>query len=74
MKTKLYGKIISLILVIATLFTTLPFTVFADAAEIEKNKGTQFDPEMVDKFIELLQKKKLQIRYSDVVLEERQDV
>ena len=40
MKTKLYGKIISLILVIATLFTTLPFTVFADAAEIEKNKGT----------------------------------
>ena len=40
MKAKLYGKILSLILVIATLFTTLPFTVFADAAEIEKNKGT----------------------------------
>ena len=38
MKTKLYGKIISLILVLATLFTTLPFTVFAEAVEIEKNK------------------------------------
>ena len=38
MKAKFYGKIISLILVLATLFTTLPFTVFAEAVEIEKNK------------------------------------
>lgn len=42
--------------------------------QLEACKGTQFDPEMADKFIELLQKKKLQIRYSDMVLEERQDV
>ena len=38
MKTKLYGKIISLILVIATLVTTLPLTVFAQTIEIEKEK------------------------------------
>ena len=40
MKAKLYAKIISLILIIATLVTTLPFTVFADAVEVEKNKNT----------------------------------
>ena len=39
MKAKLYGKIISLILVIATLVTTLPLTVFAETIEIEKSKG-----------------------------------
>lgn len=38
MKIKLYGKIISLILVIATLVTTLPLTVFAQTIEIEKEK------------------------------------
>ena len=38
MKSKLYGKIISLILVIATLVTTLPLTVFAETVEVEKNK------------------------------------
>lgn len=39
MKAKLYGKIISLILVIATLVTTLPLTAFAETVEIEKNNG-----------------------------------
>lgn len=38
MKAKLYGKIISLILVIATLVTTLPLTIFAETVEVEKNK------------------------------------
>lgn len=38
MKAKLYGKIISLILVIATLVTTLPLTVFAETVEVEKTK------------------------------------
>ena len=40
MKAKLYGKIISFILVVAILFTALPFTVFAETVEIEKNKDT----------------------------------
>lgn len=39
MKAKLYGKIISLILVITTLVAALPLTVFAETSEIEKNKG-----------------------------------
>lgn len=54
MKAGLFGKIISMILVIATLFTTLPLTVFAEELEDGKTSST---PEVYIKSIKLVQAK-----------------
>ena len=54
MKTKLFGKIVSLILVLATLITTLPFTVFAEEISDGVSGGKQ---EIYVKSIKLVQAK-----------------